>query len=609
MSQSLPERYWALIDQIVDKTIQGKIASTERVYIMLQRGIEKGTGEIWERCLAQRIAATKEELGTKLKAQRVLRALETIETQYLRWQKDNQKQNVIDSATKQLLEAAPEKALVTFVKIIDPNQKQPLNRDKLAQLGISLNAAAQNMVDSAQKQQIQQIAMGISNGLDSFSSLEDSLISWMYESGKSIGFAQEKPNPWRFWAKQINAPLPKKLFQTLAEQKAISELNKTTNNIELTGWIELIILLQYIQQGLISWFDKQPYSVQFGKKLSYSTFLTFATIWLQLSQTLTTQNQDQEGCFQIVLQILRLFARRDDFPLYGGVFVSFSGEYLQNTLEYLSEPLKQVEGTQQKARILTLIGYSQRVLGQYKPAINFHQEALAIAREAQDKPCEIANLNHLSRTYVLQKNYEEAISYSQRALILARQGGYKLGETNALVNLGYSKVFSALQSGRMATDTYNEAINYLQQGVKLAEKTEDIQCQSLGCNSLGIAYVVSSQPTSAIAFLEKGAKLAQMAQDVYLQGLSYTYLAEAYYSLDNKQQTIYYGCLGMYLLNQINSSEWRKSAGLMTIIKGQLGEDAFNSILSQYRAEIIALIGVDGYDYLPPLIHKYFAES
>ena len=609
MSQSLSEQYLALIDQIVEKTLQGKIASTERVYIMLQRGIEKGTGEIWERCLAQKIAATEQELGKKLKAQRVLRALETIETQYIRWQQANQKQNAIDFATKQILETETDKLLVALVKIIDFNQKQPLNRDKLAELAVSLQTKSTNITEKEQQQNLQQIATGITKGLDSFNQLEDSLISWMYESNRSIGFAQEKPNPWRVWAKQVDAPLPKQLFQTLAEQKAIAQLNKVTNNIELAGWVELTILLQYIQQGLVSWFDKQPYNVQFGKKLSYSTFLTFAAIWLELSQTFIVNNQYREGCFQIVLQILRLFARRDDFPLYGGVFISFSGDYLQNTLEYLSEPLKRVEGTQEKARILTLIGYSQRVLGQYVPAINFHQEALKIAREAQDKSCEIANLNHLSRVCVLQKNYEEAISYSQRALILARQGGYKLGEANALVNLGYSKVFMARQSDRMATDTYTEAINYLQQGVKLAEKTEDVQSQSLGCNSLGIAYVILAQPTSAIAFLEKGAKLAQMAQDVYLQGLSYTYLAEAYYSIENRQEAVYYGCLAMYLLNQINSSEWRKSAGLVTITKGQLGADAFNNILSQYRSEIIALIGVDGYDYLPQLLKQYFADS
>lgn len=605
MAQTLSDQYFDLIDQIVDKTLQGKIASTERVYIMLERGIESGTAEVWERCLAQRMEETKAQLETKLKATRVLRALTTIETQYQRWQKAHQQQNAIADATEKLLNSTVEQLVVNWIQIIDINQKQPLNRDKLQQLAQSLQNEANNLDNSQLNQDCQQIATGIIAGLTSFSQLEDDLISWMYESSRTIGFAREQPNPWRVWVKKVDNPLPKRLFQALAEQKSITDLGGVTNNIELRGWVELAILLQYIQQGLVAWYDKQPYSAKFGKKLSYSTFLTFAVIWLELSQTFTTHNRFRDGCFQIMLQILRLFARRDDFPLYSGIFVSFSGEYLQNTLEYLSEPIQQIVGTQEKARILTLLGYSQRTLGRYKQALGFHQEALTISREAQDQSCEIANLNHLSRTYVQQKDYESAINYAQRALILARQSGNSLGETNALVNLGYSKVLAARDVDTMDTEVYNEAIRYLEQGLQLAEKTEDLQTQSLVNNSLGIAYIILAQPTSAIAFLEKGVKLATMAQDVYLQGLSYSYLAEAYYSIEDLKSSIYHGCLGSYLLKQINSLEWRKSAGLITIIKGQLGELSFEQLLKEMRSQIIAVIGVDGYDYLPQLLTEY----
>ena len=98
-----------------------------------------------------------------------------------------------------------------------------------------------------------------------------------------------------------------------------------------------------------------------------------------------------------------------------------------------------------------------------------------------------------------------------------------------------------------------------------------------------------------------------MAQDIYLQGLSYSYLAEAYYSLDNKEQTIYFGSLGMYLLHQINSAEWRKSAGLLVVTRGQIGETAYEATLARFRPQIMTQIGVDGYDYLPQLLEEYFS--
>ena len=606
MSESLSDRYFALIDRIVELTLQGKISSVERVYKMLVEQIEIGTGEILERCLQQRIETAQAQLETKLKAARVLRALQTIEKQWERWQLENQVDAEISEIAQSILTGEPEDYFLRTVDAIEPNQDDPLSIDDLAKLAQSITNAAKKQEDARLAQDWQQLAVGITEGLQSFTALEGDLVSWMYGSGSNFsGFGAEKPNPWRIWAQKISSPLPKQLFQTLAQQQSTLSFGRVANNLELRAWIELAIVLQYLQQGLVTWFDQQPYNSKFGKELSYSTLLTFASIWCQLWQAFAnTRPALADGCFLVMLQILRTFARRDDFPLYSGVFASFSGEYLEDTLDYFDEPLQQVEGTEEKARILTLLGYSQRTAGDYDKAIIFHEEALAIAIEANDYPCEIANLNHLSRTNVNLKNYSEALKYSQRALIAARQVGDKLGEANASVNLGYAKVFAARQLDRMAAEDYSEAIRYLEQGVELAKKQGDLQSQSFGHSSLGIAYVILEQPTSAIACLTKGAELAQYSRDVYLQGLSFSYLAEAYYSIEDPSAAITYGSLGMYLLNRIDSVEWRQVAGLLSIIQGQIGEE-YSNLLGQQRSQIISLIGVDGYDFLPELLEEY----
>ena len=606
MSESLSDRYFALIDRIVELTLQGKISSVERVYKMLVEQVEIGTGEILERCLQQRIETAQAQLETKLKAARILRALQTIEKQWERWQSENQVDAEISEIAQNILTGESEDYFLRTVDAIEPNQDDPLSIDDLAKLAQSITNAAKKQEDARLAQDWQQLAVGITEGLQSFTALEGDLVSWMYGSGSNFsGFGAEKPNPWRIWAQKISSPLPKQLFQTLAQQQSTLSFGRVANNLELRAWIELAIVLQYLQQGLVTWFDQQPYNSKFGKELSYSTLLTFASIWCQLWQAFAnTRPALADGCFLMMLQILRTFARRDDFPLYSGVFASFSGEYLQDTLDYFDEPLQQVEGTEEKARILTLLGYSQRTAGDYDKAIIFHEEALAIAIEANDYPCEIANLNHLSRTNVNLKNYSEALKYSQRALIAARQVGDKLGEANASVNLGYAKVFAARQLDRMAAEDYSEAIRYLEQGVELAKKQGDLQSQSFGHSSLGIAYVILEQPTSAIASLTKGAELAQYSRDVYLQGLSFSYLAEAYYSIEDPSAAITYGSLGMYLLNRIDSVEWRQVAGLLSIIQGQIGEE-YSNLLGQQRSQIISLIGVDGYDYLPKLLEEY----
>ena len=617
MTESLQQRYETLIDNIVETTLKGQIRSKEQVYQMLVKGIENGTGEIFERALSQRLTTTETQLKTETdelkqaKINRIQRALKTIQTEWERYQKQNQTTNTLNTAIGQILNSTETDRLTTLFRILDPNQKQPLTLDQIQQIAKTLHQQITQNPNSTPLEDIQEIITGLTAGIQSWQQLQPDLISWIYENPNKLGFTGPEQNgPWIYWSKKLNSPLPKNLFNTIAINESIIEFIAKQTDITPAQLIELAIILQCQQRGLVEWFDKLIYDSKTGAKLSISTFLTYAAIWsllangFQHSTTLNPRNKDRliNSCFQITLQILRTFSQQPYFPLYGGIFASFSGNYLKNTLDYLNEPLKQVAGTQEKARILTLLGYSQRAQGNYKQAISYHEQALEIARQAEDRTCEIANLNHLSRTYVSQKNYAEAINYSQRALILSRQSGDKQGEANALANFGFSEVFQAKQENQNEPEIYESAINFLQQGIQLAEKLNDRQSLALCYSSLGIAHVVLDQPQEALTHLAKGLEAAQFSGDLYLQGLNFTYIGQAYYNLMILQKAITYSCLGMYLLDQIGAGEFQQPANLLTTIKRQLGE-GFSTILQQCRPEIIPYIGIDGFDYLPKLFN------
>ncbi|NEQ33135.1 MAG: tetratricopeptide repeat protein [Leptolyngbya sp. SIO4C5] len=589
--------YLTLIDQIVEQTLKGKIRSKSQVKTLLTRGLQPGTGELFERILSQRIEAAQAD--TSLKASRILRALQTIQGEWEHLQQEQVADDELTQATTALMTAAVEQKPQVFLQLIDPNQPHHLNRESLRQLVRRLKQA-----DSGGGLAI---AQGIESGLSDFDSLEPELVSWLYQPVRgALGFGGEKQGPWAIWAKQVRSPLARQLFTVLAEADSVAGFTQTLESLELTGWVELAVLLQILQRSLVAWFDQQPYDSKAGRRLSYSSFLIFAQIWRQLWEGWRDRRSDlANGSFQMMLQVLRRFAQREDFPLYGGVFASFTGDYLKETLSYFSDPLQQVESSREKARLLTLLGYSQRTLGRYERAIVFHEEALQIARDAQDVTCEIANFNHLARVYVLQENYQQAIDLSQRALILARQQGDRLAEANALVNLGYSEVFAAQAAERMESESIERAIRYLEQGLALAERQGDRQSQALAYNSLGIAYTISSQPGAAVTVLEKGLPIAQISGNAYLQGLNATYLAEAYYALQNSTKAIHYSCLGMYWLEQMGAQAWRQAAGLVTILQGQLGQESFNQAIAQQRAEFIRLIGVEGFEHLPQLWQRY----
>ncbi|MGB7441478.1 MAG: tetratricopeptide repeat protein [Coleofasciculaceae cyanobacterium] len=612
--------YLQLIDEIVQATLQGKISSKEQVNRMLLEGISRGTGEIFERALAERLTNAEQQIENvssqfkQAKATRVLRALKTISGEWERVQEQKRVSQVITTAISTITTVPSAERLTALVRIIDPNQQQVLNLKQLAELADSLKQQAKQIAEPETAKEVEMLSNGISAGLADWRRLEEYLVSWIYEqnSGK-IGFegSPEQRGPWSLWAKQVGSPLPQSLFGTIAFNQPLDQWAKQQPDLSLASWVELAVLMQCLQRGLVTWAEKMVYDSKIGAKLSISTFIVFAVVWSQLANAFnqtTSISEDQrlvDSCFEITMQILRAFAGRQYFPLYGGVFASLNGRYLQNALEYLNEPLQRVEVTQAKARILTLLGYSLRAQAQYERSYKFHQQALETAREAGDRLCEIASYNHLSRICVAQKNYSEAISYSQRALMLSRQTGDSLGEANALANLGYSEVFQAEGQAEVETGAYENAIHYLEQGRQLLERLGDKQSQALCLSSLGIAHVVIDKPLEAISYLEQGWQAAQFSGDLYLQGLSLSYLAQAFYSLQNIAQAIYTGGLGAYLLEQIGSEEWRQPAGLLTILQGQLGQDTFQTKLAQQRPKIIPVIGVDGYDYIPQMLEKY----
>ena len=618
---SLRDRYQQTIEDIVTRILTGKqIISKEYIYQILVESIELGTSEIFEGCLSESIQALELEITSQenevkqAKLGHKLNAVKSIQTALGKWQQERQSVEIVTQTVDLIVNAAPVERLNLLLQALDPNQERRLDRQQIQLIIKLLSEVATVKLQPADFEQLRQLSHGLDRGLKSLPALEPHLVRWVYESGQQIGFGGVAENgPWGLWAKQIASPSIAGLFRAIGLRQSISDLSAAAGTGDEGEWTELAIIMQSIQIALVAWFDGQMYDREWGQRMAFSSLITFAAIWCELANGIgratglnsTHREAIAKACFQVTLQILRTAAQRPNFPLYGGIFAAFSGETLRDTLSYFDLPLKQVAGTQEKGRLLTILGYSQQTLGQIDRAIALHQEALEIANRAEDRPCEIANLNHLSRIAIGQKDYPQSIGYSQRALILARQNGDKLGEANALTNVGYAEVLAAHSIDLQDPDIYEQNISYLDRGLKLAETLADKQSLALGYHSLGLAYLTIQQPEKAIEYLQQGTKAAQAVGDLYLQGLNLTYLAEAHHSLKKPETAVFYSCLAMYQLHQIGAKEWRQSASLATILQGQLGIEKFDELLIKYRPNLLPAIGVDGYDYLPKLLIEY----
>lgn len=617
MSDSaLGDRYSNLIEQIIQQTLKGNIRSKEQVYQMLVQEIEPDSGEVFDAKFRDRMVQTQTTANDKsdelkqAKAMRAMRALQTIEGEWKRWQSDNQNRSAIATSVRQLNQADKRDRILIFLTLSDPNHPESLNSDQLKQVALTLKQ--QPISDAETQQELSQLSDGILRGFKSWEVLQPHLISWIYNP-EQLGFGgtSRGVRPWELWAGQAIGNLPKSFFAALDQEQSAGEWAESQTEVALSDWIEFLIVVQTLQRGLVSWAENQSYSSKAGTSMSVSIFLTFALIWSELaggfsrSTGLNSINRERfsEASFRVTLQILRVFAQRKYFPLYGTIYTSFTGTYFREAMNYLSEPLKRVKGTQEKARILTLIGSTQRIIGALEVAKELHTQAKEIAQDAGDRRCEIANFNHLSRISIIEKNYAEAISTSQRALILSRQSGDRMGEANALANLGYAEVFQA-QLLESDPDAYELAIGYLEQGLALSEKLGDLQSQALCAISLGSAYVTLNDAEQALKYLEQGSYAAGESGDRYLHALCLAYVGEVFYQRQDAEKAILASAMAMYKLEQMGSTDWRTSAGLLTILQGQLG-DRFEQILQSQRSSLIAEIGVDGFDYLRELLDQY----
>ncbi|MGB3613760.1 MAG: tetratricopeptide repeat protein [Elainellaceae cyanobacterium] len=603
---SLGDRYTAFIDKIIDDTLQGKVRSKEYVYNQLLKALRLGAGEIFERCLMARRGAIQQQLDApggagRAKVERQGRALSTLEDAWAKYQQTQQRETASSTAAMRLMKAEAGDRLSVLADILDPNQTYVFNVQTIEQLAQALGQAQSE--DPAITDELRRIAAGLSQGLKSYTALQPHLLGWIYESSRTVGFTQSTVsanNPWNYWSTHVDRPLPKQLFAAQTSNQSAHDLAQTST-IDVTAWVELMVLLRGMQAGLVEWFDKQPYSFKMGRNLASATFLAFALIWVELSSGFSDRPVAgaaglSNACFQVALQILRRFAQRDNFPLYGGVFVSFSGEAFRNTITYLDQPLKAIEKTQEKARILTVLGYSQQWGGNRQQAQRLYEEALDLAREASDQTCEVANLNHLSRLALGQRDFETATNYGQRALLLARQIGDGTGETNAIANVGYAEVRQAQQQGRATMQMMEPVVQRLERGVTLAEKHKDL-LSGLYCTlGLGNAYLALEQASTAKPYLEASVATAQQAGHLALEGLSCAALAETHYQLGQFLEAVMPACLGAYLLEETGAPE-QQAANLMAILRGQLGEQ-FNQALQRQRSQIVARISLEGYDAL-----------
>jgi len=441
---------------------------------------------------------------------------------------------------------------------------------------------------------------GLRRGIEHYTRMEANLLDWLYGAGESgLGFV--KTGPWGAWARQLPAGGAHDLLEAL-ERGESAERFLADGDLDEEAWCEILILLRRIERYLLRSFETRypNLSERVRTGILTSIFLSFAIFWADFAQALVRRPAFAEASFQSALQILRAFATQDYFPLYGGLFAVFDGPYLRTALAYLSEPLRTGIAPIERAKMLNLLGYTCRHLGEYERSIALHREALEGSAALEEPRVVIANLVNLAATHQRSRQFSEAIDRCERALVYARQYGDGVGEAHALAGLGLARACD-LQSREIADpDAYTGARAYLEQGLEQSRRTHTRSAELAALTGLGALELALGASGAAGGHLGEALAVAQAEGDPWWEATVRAALAESLHARNQSEAAVVHAAAAALQLSRLGSADWFECAGLLVVLRGKLDDrflaalsaagftaealDALDALLEHYRA-------------------------
>ena len=230
---------------------------------------------------------------------------------------------------------------------------------------------------------------------------------------------------------------------------------------------------------------------------------------------------------------------------------------------------KQAGNKYRECKAYNSLGVAYQSLGDYKKAIEFHQQSLSIAKEIGDRGLKDKAYTNLGCAYYSLSDYKKAIEFHQQSLSIAKEIGNKSSEAKAYTNLGcacYSlgdnkkaiefhqeSLSIAKEIGNKGSEAaaytnlgnaydhlgdYKKAIEFHQQSLSIAKEIGDKSLEGKACTNLGIAYRSLGDYKKAIEFHDQTLSIAKEIGDKRSEGGAYTSLGLAYCRLGDYKKAI-----------------------------------------------------------------------
>jgi tetratricopeptide (TPR) repeat protein len=271
----------------------------------------------------------------------------------------------------------------------------------------------------------------------------------------------------------------------------------------------------------------------------------------------------------------------------------------KNAIEFYEQALalaRESEDRGGESLALGRLGNPHYSLGEVNVAINYYKEALDIARDIDDKINEWKWINNLGAAYSNKGEIRKAIEYYKQALTIAREIKDRRGEGFAFGNLG--NAYSTLGEVGTAIKCYEKAFDIARDIDDKIHKWELV-------NNLGTAYSYLGEIRKAIEYYKQALTIAREIKDRRGEGFAFGNLGDAYLVLGEIRKAIDYTEEALAIHKEIGYREgegvWLLNLGEVNMVFGDWDKSLqlFNDALKIFetmdnltgQAEILSNIG------------------
>jgi len=206
----------------------------------------------------------------------------------------------------------------------------------------------------------------------------------------------------------------------------------------------------------------------------------------------------------------------------------------EKAIEYHTQALtiaREVGDRANEGRWLGQIGIAYHDQEQLEKSMKYFEQALVIAQEVEDRSSEARWLGNLGQCYRSLGQIKKALDYHEQVLAIAQDIGDSINIGRWLGNLGL--IYHLLGQEEKAIDHYEQALEVDRQvGNRRGER--------IRLNCLGDAYSSQEQMTKAIEYYEQALALARQVNNRRGEGDSLSGLGTSYSYLGQKEKALEY---------------------------------------------------------------------